>query len=632
MNQIRWVLSICLSCAFVSPSVAEDFDIASLQKEIYSTIESVRPAVVSLGRGSFSGVIVSKEGHILSAAHAVRPGGRYPVLLPDGRRFTAIGKGSNPQVDCALLKLTKKVDDLPFVQMGESASLVINQPCLSLSFPGGQGTRGVPTVRFGRIVRSNSRSSRGMLQSSALMEPGDSGGPLFDMDGRVIGIHSRIGREMSRNYEVPVDSFKKYWNELNVERTFTRGGPPVPKLGFRGRELADELGIQVNEIVKGGLAEKHGFKMEDVIQEIDSSKTVRITQVRSALLAALGKDTKEIVVKVKREDKIVDLKVPFEFENKGPANVPLPKYDDDEFRKPAAIEELSSLPKQFQELESRLDDACIEIESDFGESDDAVILGTLIKGTKFVVSKSSMVGTDPTAKLGDSELKLKVVARDSQNDLVLLKAPKKHSSGIEISKHVDKIPSPGRFLITPDSDGAGLVSIVSTQAFKSEKQQSRGFLGVVPADYKDNQGAVLNEVTDDGAAKRAGLKVGDVVTKLNETTIKTHMDMRRFLGTVDPKASVVATIARGDEELEKTILLGAFPSSSNHAADKMDKSGRRDGFSRVIPHDADLKPSQCGGPIFDLNGKFVGLNIARNSRVRSYAIPYEVVQSLLEKQ
>ena len=53
----------------------------------------------------------------------------------------------------------------------------------------------------------------------------------------------------------------------------------------------------------------------------------------------------------------------------------------------------------------------------------------------------------------------------------------------------------------------------------------------------------------------------------------------------------------------------------------MDKSGRRDGFPTVIPHDADLTPENCGGPLFDLEGKFVGLNIARNSRVRSYAIP-----------
>ena len=204
--------------------------------------------------------------------------------------------------------------------------------------------------------------------------------------------------------------------------------------------------------------------------------------------------------------------------------------------------------------------------------------------------------------------------------------------GIDISTRFDEVPSTGSFLITPESSGPGLISVVSTKAFASRKQQSRGFLGVMPADYKEKGGAVLRGVTQDGAADRAGLQVDDVVTKLNETAITTHMDMRRFLGTVDPNATVVATITRGEEELEKSIRLDAFPSFSKHAADQMNKSGRRDGFSKVIPHDADLKPANCGGPLFDLDGNFVGLNIARNSRVRSYAIPRAIVKKLVERE
>ena len=242
-----------------------------------------------------------------------------------------------------------------------------------------------------------------------------------------------------------------------------------------------------------------------------------------------------------------------------------------------------------------------------------------------------MVAQEPVTKQGASELKLEVVARDNENDLVLLKSPNTNSTGVDISKFAGDLPVIGSFLITPDSDGEGLISIVSTKTFASRKQQSRGFLGVVPADYKDGGGAILEEVTEGGAAERAGLEVGDVVTKLNETPITTHMEMRSFLGAVDPNETVTATFTRGEEELQRSIRLDAFPSFSNHAADRMDKSGRRDGFSQVIPHDADLKPEDCGGPLFDLNGNFVGLNIARNSRVRSYAIPRSVVKSLVER-
>jgi serine protease Do len=161
---------------------------------------------------------------------------------------------------------------------------------------------------------------------------------------------------------------------------------------------------------------------------------------------------------------------------------------------------------------------------------------------------------------------------------------------------------------------------------------SRGFLGVVPATFGKREGAVLNEVRLDGAAKKAGLMVGDVVTKMNDTTIKTDRDMRSFLTKLDPKVTIIAKVLREGEEIEKAITLGAYPSNSNHAADRMDKSGRRDGFSTVILHDATLKPEKCGGPVFDLAGNFIGMNIARNSRVRSYALPITVIKQFVDDQ
>lgn len=608
-----------------------ELDTKELQTTIYSTIESVKPAVVSLGLrgGSFSGVIVSKEGHVLSAGHAVRPGSRYQVTLPDGRRMTAVGKGSNPRVDCALLKIVGDVDDLPFVEMGESKTLVRNQPCLSISFPGGQGTRGVPLVRFGRIVRTSTTDS--MLQSTALMEPGDSGGALFDLQGRVIGIHSRIGRSMERNYEVPVDSFKKYWNELNREKTFTEIGPPVPKLGFNGSGRSDGSGVDVFKVFDDTLAAKYGMQVKDIIQSVYEKKTASIDELRKALIAARDEGADEIVVTVKREDEDVDLTMPFEVEREGAPKVDLPVYSKKDFAKPTAIDELASLPKQFKELEAKLDDTCVKVVSKLGDKEEANILATLIKDTPFLVSKSSMVHQEPTTELAGKEVKLEVVARDSKNDLVLLRSPKANKQGVDFKNASDMGYQAGLFLLTPEPAGDGIVSVVSRKVFKSQKQQSRGYLGVMPEDYKDKAGAILRQVTKDGAAEKAGLEVGDVVTKMNDQQIRTHMEMRNFLGTVDPNDTIVAVILRGEEELKKTIRLGAFPSSSRHAADQMDKSGRRDGFAAVVSHDAVLEPADCGGPLFDLDGNFLGMNIARNSRVRSYAITPSIVKKLVEE-
>ena len=86
-------------------------------------------------------------------------------------------------------KIYSTIEDLPYAQMGESKSLVKNQPYLSISYPRRQRARLAPVVRFGHLVRDGGGTK--MLQSTALMEPGDSGGPLFDLNGRVVGIHSR---------------------------------------------------------------------------------------------------------------------------------------------------------------------------------------------------------------------------------------------------------------------------------------------------------------------------------------------------------------------------------------------------------------------------------------------------------
>ena len=132
-----WVFVLAFPSA---GSQANEFDWQSLQQRVLKTIDQVRPAVVNISsRGSgFSGVIVSPDGHVLSAAHAVKPGTTYRITLPDGRKYTGIGKGSNSRTDSALIRITEPGDDLPHVPMGNSAKLVPNQPCLGLSYPGGQ--------------------------------------------------------------------------------------------------------------------------------------------------------------------------------------------------------------------------------------------------------------------------------------------------------------------------------------------------------------------------------------------------------------------------------------------------------------------------------------------------------------
>ncbi len=632
MKAIRYIGACLLVVACGSVSTSQELDVEALQSEIFETIEQVRPAVVSISRGGsmFSGVIVSKTGHVLSAAHAVQPGADYRIILPDGRRFRGKGKGSNPQADCALIQITDLKDkEIPYAQMGESSTLVANQPVLSLAFPGGQGTRSGPLVRFGRYLRG-SRSSRPTLQSTALMEPGDSGGPLFDLDGRVIGIHSRISTSMSRNYEVPIDVYREYWNELNADRVFTQAGmPPLPMLGIYSNEETEPAGLRLTRVVPRSIASIAKLQVKDLLTSVYDKDTPDIKSLREALAAARDEGAKEIELKVVRGEEELTLKAPFDVQREPAPDADFPDYEEMKLTEPVGYKQLASLARQFSDMESDLDDFCVNITSDANGKSQKII-GTLVEGSDLLISKNSMVAENPIVVDGEEEFALEVVERDTANDLVLLRLPKENTVGIELAKDLGDGPLVGRFLLTPDPVGSGIVSVWSTVVFKSEKQRSYGYLGVRPRTHEKNQGAYLESV-DQGAAKRAGLKTGDIIKKMNDTEITTHLSLVNFLRKkVEANMTVVATILRGEEELEKTITLGSAP-PSRHAADVMKKSFRRDGFSSVISHDADLRPEKCGGPIFDLEGNFIGLNIARNSRVRSYAIPRALIKEFVSK-
>jgi len=620
--------NLCFSCicfVLVSSTTlsATEIDIPALQKKIYSTIAQVTPAVVSIsvkgGPRGFSGVIVSKDGHVLSAAHTVRSGENFEISLPDGRSFDAIGQGTNLETDCALIQITSDFEDLPYVQMGVSKSLAQNQPCLSISYPSGQLPSLTPLVRFGRMVPSDKAPKK--LQSTALMEPGDSGGPLFDLEGRVIGIHSSIGDDMAQNYEVPIDAFRKFWNELNRQKRFTYSGPSVPSLGIWGPNA--KTGIAVRRINSYSLAGKHGIKKNDVIKTVHGIKVTSVKGLTKAMVAARDDGAKEIIVKIQRKGEEIDLNIPFKIIDDGAPEVKLPEYEAKEFPKPTGIAQLANLPEEFSDLESELDDACVDISSIRTKDGEALsIIGTRIKSSRLIISKNSMVGPKPMIK----DVELEVVSRDEENDLVLLRAQDKNTVGVDISLQSDPTLKPGSFMITPDSNGPGLISVLGSKSIASKKNKRTGYLGVRPVYHID--GPALARVTDRGAAKRAGLKVGDIITKLDETTIASTAQLRQFLNDVYPGLNVVATIIRDGEEMKKTIRMEEF--TSEHPATKVATSARRDGFTKVILHDAALKPAECGSPVFDLKGNFIGVNISRHSRVRSFVIPSSIVKTLVE--
>jgi len=224
---------LILGCIITGNTYAQKVDNNKLEHTVGIAYQKAYAACVQLyaydtvarqqAGGVFSGVVVSKDGYIYTAAHVTSPGVVYRVSFPDGKTCLATGLGkielANDKTipDVAMIKIISP-GNWPFAITGSSASLKINEPCISVAYPESLG-QSKPILRFGYI--SNVKNERGFIKSTCLMEPGDSGGPLFDYLGRVIGLHSAIEIPEEDNYDVPVDLYEKYATALKIPKVYT---------------------------------------------------------------------------------------------------------------------------------------------------------------------------------------------------------------------------------------------------------------------------------------------------------------------------------------------------------------------------------------------------------------------------
>ena len=591
-----------------------DFDHEKFQQQIYSAIQKVMPSIVAVRDrgGTFSAVVVSEDGLVLSAGHAVRPNRRYTLVFSDGRKVPAKGLGSNERIDCAMLKITDP-GPWPAAELGESHKLVRNQPCISVSHPGMHSVNRGPVIRLGRIV--DPMTSNGMIQSTAKMEPGDSGGPLIDLKGRVIGIHSNIRRTMDRNFEVPIDAFRKYWTQLKDKDSFRGRWPSLPTLGLQVQQTESEDAVEVTAVAKSGIAEKAGLRVGDEIREVMNKRVTDNDDLARIFRELAIKEAASIPLSIRRKKKPSDVKL-------------LLSRNGD-----LAIPELVGLENQFKRLESQLDDQMVRVVS-ISDEDEITIRGTriLAKGAGNIISKSSLVFERPVVYWNGNRFRAKVVRRDKKNDLVLLQANLPESKDAVNLSYLpgDMEEKLGRLLISPSEDGAGIISVWGTKYFPSTRTKaSGGYLGVRLGMSKGQ--VILMSVDRNRAADRAGLSQGDVVLKVDNQEILDTSDLIGYIQKMAPNRSVELEISRAGSEIKKSVVLGSRPELGRHVADRLPggKSVRRDGFSMVVSHDADLRPDQCGGPVYDLQGNFLGINIARHSRARCYILPKTALESFV---
>ena len=222
--------------------------------------------------GVGSGFIVSPDGYILTNAHVVDGAKTVDVKLTDRREFVAKVIGSDPKSDVALIKIDAK--DLPVVRIGRAADVKPGQWVVAVGSPFGFEN----SVTAG-IVSAKSRSLPGdgyvpFIQTDVAVNPGNSGGPLFDMNGNVVGINSQIysqtGGYMGLSFAIPIDVAMHVKDELQAHGKVTRGRIGVAVQNVN-QSLAQSFGLKkpegalVSSVEDGAPAAKAGLKPGDVI-------------------------------------------------------------------------------------------------------------------------------------------------------------------------------------------------------------------------------------------------------------------------------------------------------------------------------------------------------------------------------
>lgn len=247
-------------------------DLEVIQKHLTEVLPAARKATVciDLGEGSGSGVVISKDGLILTAAHvSTGVGKEFTVIFEDGRKVKAESLGLNSETDAAMARIIDE-GTYPFVPIDRDNSTRLGDWIFALGHSGGFDKDRGSVVRIGRLVRMSDTT----FQSDCNLIGGDSGGPLFDLEGRLIGIHSRVGKRLPENMHVPMREFLENWESMSKSE-FIGEGPFAEKpkkgkafLGLRA-EAHEGDGLKVKKVGRESPAEEAGINVGDILLKMD---------------------------------------------------------------------------------------------------------------------------------------------------------------------------------------------------------------------------------------------------------------------------------------------------------------------------------------------------------------------------
>ena len=260
-------------------------------------------------------------------------------------------------------------------------------------------------------------------------------------------------------------------------------------------------------------------------------------------------------------------------------------------------------------------------------------LGTIVSARGFVLTKASEMRGDIICTLADGvELPAVIVGIRDDYDLAMLKISGGDLTPARWSKSPE--PVPGSWLATP-GHGTIPIAIGVVSASSREIAPPRGVLGVLLGTGAG--GPQITSVLPESGAAAAGLHEGDIVVSVDGREVSDVAELISRIQQLRPGAEIELDILRGNDPLEIVATLGEATITEEGARTEYQKglgrklSKRNAGFPKALQHDSVLRPSDCGGPLVNLDGQVVAVNIASADRVTSYAIPTSTVLPMLPK-
>ena len=298
----------------------------SLFPELFSDRKYLEK-VKSLG----SGFVISADGYILTNEHVVENAVEVVVAFSNGSEFKAEIIGVDALSDIALLKI--KAKNLPFIKFGDSKNVLIGEWAIALGNPFGLFYKRQPTVTvgvisaihrdFGRMV--SNRVYQDMLQTDASINSGNSGGPLCNADGKVIGINtfiysnsSEMGGSVGIGFAIPIHRVTKILDDLKlkhqVDRNYWTGMYYSNLNPYLAKELgySKSKGIYIARIERGSPAQKAGVRLGDIIVKIYDKPVTSFTDVENAIFSVDPKVGEILKLTVWREGKLVQINIVLE--------------------------------------------------------------------------------------------------------------------------------------------------------------------------------------------------------------------------------------------------------------------------------------------------------------------------------